>query len=52
MSNVTSLYTFSNFYSHFELAVLIVIALIIQALVLASRKRNNASSLPENISMN
>lgn len=52
MSNVTSLYTFSNFYSHFELAVLIVIALIIQALVLASRKRHHASSLPENISMN
>jgi len=52
MANVTSLYTFSNFYSHFELAVLIVIALIIQALVLSSRKRIHASSLPENISMN
>lgn len=52
MANVTSLYTFSNFYSHFELAVLIVIALIIQALVLSARKQNHASSLPENISLN
>jgi len=52
MANVTSLYTFSNFYSHFELAVLVVIALIIQALVLSSRNRNHATSLPENISLN
>lgn len=51
MENVNSLYNFSTLSSHFEVAILIIIALIIQALVFSSKAINSIKA-PKQFNLN
>lgn len=51
MENVNSLYNFSTLSSHFEIAILIIIALIIQALVFSSKAINSIKA-PKQFNLN
>ncbi|RWW98835.1 MCP four helix bundle domain-containing protein [Flavobacterium cerinum] len=51
MESANSLYNFSNLSSHFEIAILVIIALIIQALVFSSKAVNSIKA-PKQFNLN
>lgn len=51
MESANSLYNFSNLSSHFEIAILVIIALIIQALVFSSKAMNSIKA-PKQFNLN
>lgn len=51
MESANSLYNFSNLSSHFEIAILVIIALLIQALIFSSKAMNSIKA-PKQFNLN